>query len=262
VGKLTYNIFYGTGFYPAKKRRDAESANLNPFSNALEHCNAAYLSAEMLFMQAELQSVRTHDKCCGKMREISPAENVSTDDFFNILDAEVKGIVAKIRDEKKANSRPVPSPKLIDKSNVLSADKRQKLIDKVGLLVDENLCGRSEMCIQFAILLTKSLEYLNISASTVMGTAMYFNNGKEIFRWSHAWVRTDAEVIDANVDILFENPKVPKTVAVLPYWGPVASIPSDRRLREDRNIAVPKDNDIESIWWPDLKSYIDSELNK
>jgi hypothetical protein len=43
-----------------------------------------------------------------------------------------------------------------------------------------------------------------------------FRGGREIFRWEHVWVRVGAEVIDGNVDSLFENPMVPSASAVQP----------------------------------------------
>jgi hypothetical protein len=53
---------------------------------------------------------------------------------------------------------------------------------------------------------------------------------------------------------------VPKTVIVSPYWGPINSVPLDRRLREDRNQVLPKDTDVEKFWWPDLKAFMDTEF--
>jgi hypothetical protein len=194
------------------------------------------------------------------MREISPAENMTVDEFFQTVPDKLKGNVLKIRAEKTASSRPVPSAKLIDKSQLLNSQVRLKLIDKVSALVDENLFGRSEMCIQFSMLLNPALVYLELPSKTIMGKAIYFNSGKEIFRWDHAWVRIGNEVIDGNVDILFENPAIPNTVDILPYWGPVNNIPQDRRLREDRNKSFPSDMDVDNIWWPELKSLIDTEI--
>ncbi len=195
------------------------------------------------------------------MREISPAENVTAEEYYDLLPTNFKEVINKIRKEKTNKMRPVPSLKLIDKSNLLDSNSRAKLIDQVALLVDENLAGRAEMCIQFAILLSRALEYLNFPSKVKMGTAMYFDSGKEIFRWEHSWVRIGDEVIDGNVDILYENPSVPDNVKIQPYWGPILSTPRDRRLRENRNIAIPNDADVENVWWPDLKTIIDSELN-
>jgi hypothetical protein len=111
---------------------------------------------------------------------------------------------------------------------------RDKLLDAVAALVDENYGGRSEMCLQFASLLHRSLDHLKFPSRSAVGWAMYFGpNGEELFRWRHAWVRVGEEVIDGNVDCLGENPVVPKNVSVAPYWGPISEVPSDRRLRGD-----------------------------
>ena len=185
---------------------------------------------------------------------------ISAKEYLEILPQKINEFVTKIREEKLKGIRQIPSSSLIDNSKLLNPQIRSKLIDKVALLVDENLVGRSEMCIQFAILLCRALEYLGLPSKVMMGTAMYFDAGREIFRWDHSWVRIDDEVIDGNVDILLENPMVPETVTVKPYWGPVKLTPRDRRLRENRNTSIPEDADVENIWWADLKQFIDNEL--
>jgi hypothetical protein len=94
----------------------------------------------------------------------------------------------------------------------------------------------------------------------VVNTAIYFgDNGKEIFRWNHAWVRVGEEVIDGNVDSICENPLVPNLVHVAPYWGPITEVPGDRRLREQHGVALPPDPDVEEIWWPALRAWVDAE---
>jgi hypothetical protein len=194
------------------------------------------------------------------MREISPAENISADEFLNTVSIDIKEVVEKIRKEKLSGNRPLPSQTLIDKSILLSATKRLKLLDKIALLVDENLFGRAEMCIQFSMLLNRALIYMGLPSKIISGSAMYFNDGVEIFRWEHTWVRITDELIDGNVDILYENPLIPQTVNVSPYWGPVLMVPKDRRLRENWSKSIPEDNDVKNIWWPDLKIFIESEL--
>ncbi len=167
------------------------------------------------------------------MREISPAENISADDFLRIAPASIREFAFRIRAQKNEGRRPQPSAKLIDQSTLLTRELRAKLLDTVAALVDENLFGRAEMCLQFADLLCRALVYLQCPARAVIGKAIYYNAGREIFRWEHAWVRIKSELIDGNVDSLFENPIVPPTVCVAPYWGPVTEAPADRRLRED-----------------------------
>jgi len=137
---------------------------------------------------------------------------------------------------------------------------RDKLLDALAALVDENYAGRAEMCLQFAALLYRALSHLNFPARPVVDTAIYYGaKGEEIWRWRHAWVRIGNEVIDGNVDCLAENPLVPKAVSFAPYWGPIAKLPADRRLRVDHGAVLPPDVDVHDIWWPELRSWFDKE---
>ncbi len=152
------------------------------------------------------------------MREISPALNMNIQDYLK-LNPDLIPFVDKIRKEKSLHTRPYPSKNFIDKGSILTPGFRKMLLDKVSELVDENLTGRSDMCQQFALLITKGLNKIGLSSLSVAGTAIYYDEGKEIFRWDHTWVVAGEEVIDGNVDILYENPLVPKNVCVYPYWG-------------------------------------------
>ena len=88
---------------------------------------------------------------------------------------------------------------------------------------------------QIADLLARALTRLKLPARPVLGTAIYYDSaGSEIFRWDHTWVRIGEEVIDGNVDSLPDNPMVPPTVRVDPYWGPLQKIPAGRRLVKSR----------------------------
>lgn len=192
------------------------------------------------------------------MREISPAVNLSVDDFLAMASDEMIAMVNGIRRAKREGARPRPSTSLIDESKSLTKEKRERLLDKVAELVDENYCGRSEMCVQFAMLLDLSLRHLGLRSRAVMGTATYYDERRRVlFEWDHAWVRIGAEVVDGNTDILFENPMVPKTVSVPPYWGPITCVPADRRLHENRSLSLPHDGDVTDVWWPELRAWID-----
>jgi len=194
------------------------------------------------------------------MREISPALYMTAGQYLERC-PELKPIAAEIRRQKEAGERTFPSTVLVDKSSMLTKDVREELLDKVAALVDENVVGRSDMCLQFADLLNRGLTHLEFPSRAVVGIGIYYDpKGDEIWRWRHAWVRVGEELIDGNVDILAENPLVPKAVSVQPYWGPLAEIPSDRRLREDRKHALPEDEDVDNTWWPDLKKWIDGTL--
>ena len=195
------------------------------------------------------------------MREISPAVGVSVDDYLKLMPDAMKRIVTEIRRQKQTGERLHPSGSLIDNSQMLTAETRRKLLDKIAALVDENYAGRSEMCQQFADLLHRALTHLQFPSRGVVGTAIYYDaKGKEIFRWKHAWVRIGDEVIDGNVDGLAENPAVPKEVRVSPYWGPIAAVPADRRLREESGARLPSDVDVDEIWWPELKAWLEGDF--
>ncbi len=195
------------------------------------------------------------------MREISPAHGISVDEYMALMPAEMRRMVEEIRRQKRAGSRMRPSTVLIDHSALLSKAHRDKLIDAVAALVDENYVGRSEMCQQFADLLNRALLHLRFPSRPVVGTAIYYSpNGEEIFRWTHAWVRVGDEVIDGNVDCLAENPMVPNAVRVAPYWGPIGQTPADRRLREKHGEPLPPDVDVENTWWPELRNWLDNGL--
>ena len=194
------------------------------------------------------------------MREISPFKNASIDEFLPSQPQWIQDMVEKIRDEKRAELRKRPSESLVGQSAILSPDKRARLIDRVAALVDENLFGRAEMCIQFAQLLQLSLVHLGFGARTVIGTAEYYAQGRKIFSWEHSWVRIGSEVVDGNVDSLYENPTVPSTVQVAPYWGPITSTPHDRRLRETKWKKSAPDGDVLAIWWPELRAWLEAEV--
>lgn len=193
------------------------------------------------------------------MREISPATNATADECLEVAPPEFLTKVELIRAEKRAGTRTMPSTRLVDRSNVMTASQRKQLLDRVATLVDEDLFGRGEMCIQFADLLGRALQYLGVPSRAVVGTAMYYVDGREVFRWDHAWVRCLDEVVDGNVDSVVENPMVPDIVRVAPYWGPVAQIPPDRRLREAQGARLPFDEDVANIWWPELLAFLDRD---
>jgi hypothetical protein len=109
------------------------------------------------------------------------------------------------------------------------------------------------MCSQFASLLRLALGELGVSARIVCGKAMYYSDDREVFRWDHVWLRIGSEIVDGNADILDENPLVPSNVRAKPFWGEVRYVPSDRRLRESNASIAPIDEDVDRIWWPELK---------
>lgn len=197
------------------------------------------------------------------MREISPVLGISVDGYITqfVPDA-FKPLIAEVRRQKGAGLRRVPSATLIDKSTVLTAEARKMVLDQVAQLVNENYVGRGEMCLQFAGLLNRGLNKLGFPTRAVVGKAIYYDpKGTEIFRWDHAWVRIGDEIIDSNVDSIPENPMVPKTVQLFPYWDPVRETPTDRKLQEHHGKQLPQDEDVEEVWWPELSLFLDSRLN-
>jgi hypothetical protein len=194
------------------------------------------------------------------MREISPVVGMSADEFIRDC-PELQRMVATIRKQKHDGTRVMPSRTLIDRSTLLTTESRRKLVDKTAALVDENYVGRAEMCVQFADLLCRALQHLGLLARGVLGTATYYNErGKRIFEWQHAWVRIGKEVIDGNVDSLFENPLVPSDVHAYPYWGPINETPNDRHLHEQNSLTLPPDEDVEKLWWPEFENWIRNEI--
>lgn len=195
------------------------------------------------------------------MREIIPVTNLSVDEYMAVMPKTHYEHVNNIRQQKIAGVRLQPSTSLIDQSILLTPKIRSSLLDRVANLVDENIFGRSEMCEQFADLLRLALTHLGLPARGAVGISNYYVEGREVFSWKHAWVRINNEVIDANVDSLFENPLVPKSISICPYWGPIKNVPKDRGLIENKSVIFPKnDVDVEKIWWPDLREWINKEL--
>lgn len=197
------------------------------------------------------------------MREISPAVGMSVDDWLRAV-PELKPFITKIRQQKVTGGRLKPSRTLIDRSKLLTSSHRKMLLDKIAELVDENYCGRSEMCQQFAMLLHKALTHLRISSRLALGTATYFDKqGRKLFSWEHVWVCVEEEVIDGNIDSLGENPLISKEVCVCPYWGAMNEMPRDRQLCENHSAqTMPPDDDVEHIWWPELQVWLNNlDLN-
>lgn len=90
---------------------------------------------------------------------------------------------------------------------------------------------------------------MGLSSRVAAGTAIYYDaEGRKLFQWKHAWVRVGKEVIDSNVNSIYENPMVPETVDIPPYWGQISETTADRKLRENSNCTVPPDSDVSEIW--------------
>ena len=159
---------------------------------------------------------------------------------------------------------PNPSERLIDKSKILSQEKRHKIIDIAAKYVNENsflTLGRSSMCLQFAILINHMLTKEKIESQVVRGYAEY-RSSSEKFKWEHYWVETTSgETIDCNIDSIIYHPDSPESIEPFNYWGPTETIPDDRTFSQtkfisDSEIQVIEKEDSETIEW---KKQIDFE---
>lgn len=194
-------------------------------------------------------------------REISQVANMNIGQYIQVIkdDPKLVGIVRKIREEKFNQQRLLPSNLLIGQCKIPIESKRKQLLDKIALLVDENIFGRSEMCIQFALLLELALNEIGLEAKTHGGTAEYKKDDGGTFTWNHAWVIVHEEIIiDGNVDTMKENIMVPKGVDPFPYWGKISELPDDRKY-ESNNQPLESDEDM-ALWWNELKEWIHSNL--
>lgn len=189
-------------------------------------------------------------------REISPAVGMSAEEFWTANPPPLRAKITQIRRQKAANTRKKPSTSILDQSKLLTQELRGILVDRVGALVDENVWGRSEMCIQFADLLVRALSRLNLPARAAVGKASYQRKNGTWFTWDHAWVLVSDELIDANVDSLDENIMVPSDVRPRPYWGPLSCLPVTHQYKEEASEKLPLDTDVQTIWWPELEKFL------
>ena len=97
----------------------------------------------------------------------------------------------------------------------------------MAALVDENYVGRAEMCgLQFASLLDWALSHLKFlfAAGFGVGNLLWAPKAKESGAGGMRGCGSAMRLFDGNVDCLAENPLVPKTVSVPPYWGPIREV--------------------------------------
>jgi hypothetical protein len=163
------------------------------------------------------------------------------------IERRAQQILVRLTNEKLLGTRPLPSSTLISIGNHPALPTRRFLLDACARLVDRDLFGRSELCVQFAILLRSALKTLGDRASVERGVASY-RGSRSMFEWRHAWVRTaGGDIVDGNIDSIVENPYVPDDVRPHPYWGPAASTPSDRTLLKESEL-LPADEPSEPDW--------------
>jgi hypothetical protein len=147
--------------------------------------------------------------------------------------------------QKEEGSRPFPSNRLMTNGNFLDEYTRNVLVDLCAVAVDNNWCGRSEMCIYFSCLMRYALRLLGYKAEVHIGEATYYS--KETpdirFTWEHSWVVYNETLIDGNVDTMIENPYVPKGIDPDPYWGDIDKVPTYREFKTKRLLLVEQELD-------------------
>jgi hypothetical protein len=183
--------------------------------------------------------------------EVSGFQGRSVEETLALADPQTRHIAYTIRRQKSAGTRPMPSRHLVSSGSQPTQTTRERLLDKIASLVDENIFGRSEMCIQFAILLEHALTSMGMDASARVGSAEYLRADGTWFKWpQHAWVQVGDEVVDGNIDSVVENPipriqRPPST-----YWGPASGLPPDRKFPIDHVEAAIRDRESPEVrYW-------------
>lgn len=169
--------------------------------------------------------------------------SVRMQSISSIPKKDVDKILSFIEEQRRNGTRPLPSRLLQSIGDNPVLEVRNFLLDICAKLVDENWCGRSEMCIYFAVLLRHGLNFLGKPAEVHIGKATYIdhNNQDNRFEWDHSWVVSEEQLIDGNIDSMLENPMVPNGIAPAPYWGPIETTPSDRKLYSSRILDSSQD---------------------
>lgn len=127
-----------------------------------------------------------------------------------------------------------PSDTLISVGNRPSKNEREWLLDLCAQIIVDNKIYRFDQCLLFAMLIEVGLSTLGIEACVHIGRASYFSKetGEKYFSWDHAWVQTEWDLIDGNIDSLFRNPKIETHSSIEPYWGPVSDLPKNRKYKD------------------------------
>jgi hypothetical protein len=227
--------------------------------NSLCWCNSGKKYKRCHMEQDEKNSVTKAD-----FKEVPQAFDEHGNSIYNGLPFNGRRcdatILQQVLMQKSKKIRPRPSEHFNDKSQLLTSERRQEIIDLSGALVDENPIGRTVMCLQFAILVKYQLSKEGINSTIYEGDVKYTSNSKS-FEWEHAWILTESgEIIDCNIDTLDENPDAPDNLKPKNYWGPLSEIPSDRKIISQKEFTdndealLEKDDDETKIWKMQLDS--------
>ncbi|MGH4122450.1 MAG: YecA family protein [Clostridium sp.] len=169
--------------------------------------------------------------------------SVRMESLFATPKKDIGKLLSMIKEQKTSGTRIWPSRTLHSIGDKPEIEIRRFLVDICAKLVDENWCGRSEMCIYFAVLVRHGLNFLKQPAQVHVGKATYFTHENQDikFEWDHAWVVSEGQLIDGNIDSMLENPMVPIGIAPTPYWGPIETTPKDRKFHSNRILDSSQD---------------------
>lgn len=190
--------------------------------------------------------------------EVSPFVGAEVD-LMLANNPEAMTRLRRIRRQKNLGKRACPSQWLTISASPAEPDHRPALLDRIAELVDKNAFGRSEMCVQFAVLLERALHAMGVAARAVHGEAKYRKADGSWMTWpDHAWVRTDDdELIDGNIDSVTENPVMGDGLRPRSFWGPRLECPDDRQFPEGEPVTLdPNDADDVDNWWSQLDAWL------
>lgn len=142
--------------------------------------------------------------------------------------------------QRKSGTRPKPSDSLISRGDQPAPEVRNLIVDLAAELAESHgAMGRNDQCVTFACYVRAMLTELGMPARVAVGKATYETNGVS-HEMLHAWVETDAEVVDGNADSFDENLTIPDDIRPAPYWGPKGEAPH-RTFKEFRELRVARE---------------------
>ena len=89
-------------------------------------------------------------------------------------------LLSKILEERKSGKRPKPSEHVYLGKSRFSDKNRKLYIDVVAAIIDNDLTGRSTMCVYSAILLADILKNLGAKPKVITGKATYRSTDKKL----------------------------------------------------------------------------------
>lgn len=142
--------------------------------------------------------------------------------------------------QRKSGTRPKPSDSLFSRGDQPAPEVRNLIVDLAAALAEgHGAMGRNDQCVTFACYVRAMLTVLDMPARVAVGKAIYEVDGVS-HEMLHAWVETDAEVVDGNVDSFDENLTIPNGIRPAPYWGPKGEAPN-RTFKQIRELTVARE---------------------